>query len=353
MLDPDLVPSPLVPASETGRVEIVAVRTAGRFETLRLVRHMVGLGLSLLWLRLTRRSTPVVRAQKVRGFMEDHGGLWVKAGQLLSLRTDIFSPEMVDQLSQLAYRANGFAPEVARRVVEESIGGPIESEFVAFEELPFAAASISQVHRARLRRTGERVAIKVQRPGIDRVLARDLKLITLLLRTMKRIPSVSFIAWDGMIRELQQIVQEEVDYRYEVANLRRMRKNLRDHRVYVPKVDRRLSGRNIIVMEFVDGVLMTDYLRVLATDPARVRAWCEANDIEPRRVGSRLMRSFYRQLFEDNLFHGDLHPGNIVLLRESRFALLDLGAVGSVERKLITYYRLMVQAVNAGDYSKS
>lgn len=353
MLDPSLVPSPLVTAAEAPEIQIVPVKKPTRFETLRLVFAVFGLGAGLLWLKVTRRSTPEVRALRVRAFIEYHGGLWVKAGQLLSLRTDLFTPQMVEQLSELAYRAQGFPPEIARQVVEQSIAAPIEQVFSYYEELPFAAASISQVHRARLRSSGLLVAIKVQRPGIERILRRDLKLITSILRTMKRVPSVSYITWDGMIRELQEIVREEVDYRYEVSNLRRLRKNLKDHGVYVPAVRRRLSGRQIIVMEYIDGVLMSDYLRMEERDPARVQRWCEANDVRPRKVGSRLMRSFYRQLFEDRLFHSDLHPGNIVLLRESRLALLDLGAVGSVEKRLIDYYRMSAQAVSAGDYSKS
>ncbi|MBV8305411.1 MAG: hypothetical protein JOZ04_14465, partial [Acidimicrobiia bacterium] len=113
MLDPLLVPSPLLGAEETAPVEIVPLKAGGRFETLRLVFHLAGLGFHLLWLRVTRRGTPIVRARMVRAFMEEHGGLWVKAGQLFSLRTDVFSREMVDELSQLAYRANGFAPDVA------------------------------------------------------------------------------------------------------------------------------------------------------------------------------------------------------------------------------------------------
>jgi ubiquinone biosynthesis protein len=353
VLDPSLVPSPLVTAAETSEIQIVPVRDRERFETIRLVFAVVRLGLGLLWLKVTRRSTAEQRASRVRAFMEFHGGLWVKAGQLLSLRTDLFTTQMIDELSQLAYRAQGFPPEVARQVVERSMGAPVEKVFSYYEELPFAAASISQVHRARMRDSGMLVAIKVQRPGIERTLRRDLKLITAILRTMKRVPSVSYITWDGMIRELQEIVREEVDYRYEVANLRRLRKNLKDHGVYIPSVQRRLSGKQIIVMEYIDGVLMSDYLRVEQRDPARVHQWCKENDVRPRKVGSRLMRSFYRQLFEDRLFHSDLHPGNIVLLRESRFALLDLGAVGTIEKRLIAYYRMSAQAVSVGDYSKS
>src|SRR4051794_5112548 len=182
----------------------------------------------------------------------------------------------------------------------------------------------------RLRRDGVLVAIKVQRPGIVALLERDLSVIKMLSRLAQHMPGSSHVPWDGLVRELRRVFTEEVDYRYEVSNLRRLRKTLREHNVYVPKVYRRLSGRQIIVMELIEGVLMSDYSRIQATDPTRAASWCEENNVEPRKVGSRLMRSFYRQMFEDNVFHGDLHPGNIVLLRDSRFALIDLGSIGTL-----------------------
>jgi len=338
VLDPELIPSQLLAPSETTQVRIVPLRKTGRLETLRLFRRIIGFGFVMLWARFARRATPAERAILVRDFLEDLGGLWVKAGQMMSLRTDIFSEEVVDQLAQLAYRAHGFAPELARQIVEESIGGPIDKEFASFEELPFAAASISQVHRARLRRDGTLVVVKVQRPGIVALLERDLRAIKTVTRLARHIPGATHVPWDGLVKELRRVFTEEVDYRFEISNLRRMRKTLREHNVYVPKVFRRVSGRQIIVMELVDGVLMSDYSRVSASDPARAERWCNENNVVPRKVGSRLMRSFYRQMFEDNVFHGDLHPGNIVLLRDSRFALIDLGSIGMLEKKFLEYY---------------
>ncbi|MCB0237469.1 MAG: AarF/ABC1/UbiB kinase family protein, partial [Anaerolineae bacterium] len=152
--------------------------------------------------------------------------MWIKAGQLISLRTDLLSREMANELSQLTYLTNGFEPDIARQVVEDELGRPIEDVFDVWDAHPFAAASISQVHRARLRSNGVWVAVKVQRPGIKQVFARDLKLISRILRMMKRMPGLGFITWDGMIRELERMMTEEVDYRYETANLRRMRKLL-------------------------------------------------------------------------------------------------------------------------------
>ncbi|MEZ4766984.1 MAG: AarF/ABC1/UbiB kinase family protein [Caldilineales bacterium] len=153
--------------------------------------------------------------------------------------------------------------------------------------------------------------------------------------------------------QLQRMMAEEIDYRYETANLRRMRKLLKKHKVYVPRVYRKVSTPKVLVMEYITGVLMTDYLWAHRNDPDRLRAWCEQNNIKPRRVGSRLMRSFYRQLFEDNLFHGDLHPGNIILLRNSRFSLIDLGTVGNLEARFVRTYGTVVRTFTQGDYTKS
>jgi len=132
-----------------------------------------------------------------------------------------------------------------------------------------------------------------------------------------------------------------------------MRKSLRPHRVYVPKVFRRYCTKQVLVTEFIDGVLMTDYVRLLEDDPQRCAAWCAKNNIRPRLVARRLYNSILRQLLEDNLFHGDPHPGNIVLLRNSRIALIDFGTVGSMEREYHQKFELLIRAMAGQDYAKS
>ncbi|HEX4904976.1 MAG TPA: AarF/ABC1/UbiB kinase family protein [Acidimicrobiales bacterium] len=346
-------PTPLLAPEESTPIEIRPLQEVGRFAVLRLFLRIVVFGAGMATRRLLRRATPADTALRTREFLEDLGGLWIKAGQLISLREDLLSHEMATQLSQLSHRAHGFAPEIARKVLEDSIGSPVETEFAYYEEHPFAAASISQVHRARRRSDGVLVAIKIQRPGITKTLERDVKLIGILTQLVRRMPRVSHMDWDETMREIRRIALEEVDYRYELSNLYEIRKKLKKHKVDVPKVDRRLSNDRVIVMEYVDGVLMSHLMQVLQTDPERARRWCAENNIEMEKVGKRLLNSFYRQLFEDNLFHGDLHPGNIMLLRDSRFALIDLGTVGSVEQKLMEYYRLMSQSFNQGNYAKA
>lgn len=353
MLKKSRIPTPLTQFTGDTAITIAPPKKAGRFETTRLVFRLVQFGLLMMWGRLRGRTDPKTQAVMTRQFLEGLGGLWIKAGQLISLRSDILSPEMAGELSKLTYRTTGFDPAIARDVVEESLGRPIEEVFDSWEAHPFAAASISQVHRGRLRENGLWVAVKVQRPGIAELFARDLRLISWLLRRFRRVPSLKFMDWEGMIRELQRIMDEEIDYRYEASNLRRMRKVLRPHKVYVPKLFGRFSGKHILVMEYVTGVLMADYLAVKRTDPARLEAWCDENNVKPKRVGSRLLRSFYRQLFEDNLFHGDFHPGNIILLRDSRFCLIDMGTIGNMESRFVRNYRMVLQGFAEKDYAKA
>ncbi len=352
-LKQSLIPTRLVSDGERQPIKILPVKNSKVPRALTVLVHLLLFGLQMTWMRITRRLSAIEGATRLRVFLEDLGGLWVKAGQLISLRIDLLSPEMVQELTQLQYRAYGFTTQISRKIVQDTIGRPLEEVFDVFEDLPFAAASISQVHRAHLRHEDIWVAIKVKRPGIKSLFERDIKLITSLIKTIGRIPAVSFIAWDGMIRELNQIMREELDYRYEMGNLRRMRKILRPHKIYVPKLFIDYSGPDVIVMEMIEGLLMSDYLRIIKTNPERITAWCQENNVNTEKVGSLLMRSFYRQLFEDNLFHGDLHPGNIILLRNSHVALIDLGTVGNLEVRFVANYKAQAVAVIEQDYANA
>jgi len=350
MVKAALTPTPLLGAADLEPIEIADEVRPRRQSSLVLAFRLLGFAIGLAWRQRVQRRSEEELAARARAFLEDLGGLWIKAGQLLSLRVDLLSPAMSDQLAQLQYRTLGFDPATARAIVEEELGASIPQLFAEWEDRPFAAASLSQLHRARLR-TGEEVAVKVQRPGIEQLMRRDLGLIVWLLRRMRSVPSVSYIGWDAMIRELTRMLHEEIDYRYEVSNMRRMRKILKAHRIKVPRVHRRLSTERVIVMEFVHGVVMSEYLRVKRSDPERLARWLAENRIDPAKVGRRLMISFYRQLYEEELFHGDLHPGNIMLLRDSRIALIDFGAVGGLDPHHARTYAEMGRAIAVGDYA--
>jgi ubiquinone biosynthesis protein len=277
----------------------------------------------------------------------------MKVGQLMSLRRDVIPAAICDELAQLQHRAIGFPPEEAMRIIERELGVPIHEVFAEFDALPFAAASLSQVHAARLKKGNKDVVVKVLRPGVREKFGRDMSSLRFLARIFGQLPSLRRVRLQDALRELEEILKEETDYRYEISSMREMRTRMRGHKIYIPYVHKKLSTANVIVMERITGVLMSDYIRIRDEAPDRVEAWLKVNNIVPKVVGSRLLISFMRQLFENNLFHADLHPGNIILLRNSRIALIDLGSVGSLDREFLTLYRGLQRALAANDYGKA
>ena len=197
------------------------------------------------------------------------------------------------------------------------------------------------------------MVVKVRRPGIVEAFERDLRLLRRLVRVFDRLGLGPHMRWHDALWELEQMMREELDYRYEAANLARLRKSTKRHKVHVPRPFFGLSTRAVIVMEFVPGVLMSEYIEVAGRDPERAAAWCAANGIRPAKVARRLFVSALRQLLEDNLFHADLHPGNIMLLRDNRVALIDLGTVGTMEREFLELYLMSLSALAKKDFSQA
>ena len=353
MLKPELIPTRLVEHAERTNLPVVEPPRTTAFRNVRALFYLLDWAFTALWLKLRGRSSPVVAAARLSAFLQKMGALWVKAGQLISLRSDIFPPDFCVELAKLQYQATAFPWPIARQAIEDQLGRPLDYAFDEFEEQPFAAASISQVHRAHLKTENVWVAVKVQRPDIQQTFARDLAFFRNTFRIFKRLNILPHLRWDDMYWEIQQIVQEETDYRYEESNLRRMKKTLRKHDIYVPKVFSRYSGRRVLVMEFIHGELMSEFIRMSHEDPRRLQAWLAENKIQPELLGIRLLKSFLRQLLEDNLFHGDLHPGNIILLRNSRIAFIDLGTVGTFETSFLALYKLVIYAISSRDYVKA
>jgi ubiquinone biosynthesis protein len=353
MRRPELEPTPLGTSSEQKRIEIFDGPLSTRSDILYVLFALAGLFFKLMWLRLRGEASPKRTGQELRAVFERLGGFWMKVGQLMSLRRDVIPAAICDELAQLQHRAIGFPPEEAMRIIERELGVPIHEVFAEFDALPFAAASLSQVHAARLKKGNKDVVVKVLRPGVREKFGRDMSSLRFLARIFGQLPSLRRVRLQDALRELEEILKEETDYRYEISSMREMRTRMRGHKIYIPYVHKKLSTANIIVMERITGVLMSDYIRIRDEAPDRVEAWLKVNNIVPKVVGSRLLISFMRQLFENNQFHADLHPGNIILLRNSRIALIDLGSVGSLDREFLTLYRGLQRALAANDYGKA
>jgi ubiquinone biosynthesis protein len=353
MRRPEWEPTPLGISSEQKRIEIDHAPISIQSEVLVVARAFFGLFFRMLWLRLRGQSSPARAGRELRAVFERLGGFWMKVGQLMSLRRDVLPAALCDELSQLQHRAIGFPGEVAMRIVERELGVPIHEVFAQFDPEPFAAASLSQVHAARLIKGDKDVVVKVLRPGVRERFRRDMRALRLMARFLNYLPNMRRVRMKDALVELEEIIKEETDYRFEISNMRELRRVTRGHRVYVPRVYRKLSTNDIIVMERISGVLMSDFIRMRDEQPQRVADWLKINNIKPKQVARRLLISFMRQLFESNLFHADLHPGNIILMRNSRVALIDLGSVGSLDREFLTLYRGLQRALAQADFGKA
>jgi ubiquinone biosynthesis protein len=348
-----LIPTP-IPVDRL-RKQVSIQESRKRFSS-RKVEFAVKFGgyvLGGIWRGIRGKKTPEDEAVRLRMLFESMGALWIKVGQLISLRSDVLSQPMCEELSKLQFRSVGFPWAQAKQTIEADLKRPIEEVFESIEEIPMAAASICQVHRAKLRAGGADVIVKVQRPYVEEDLSRDLHILEILIGIFKGFGALSYLRWDSLLWELKQILLEEVDYRFEASNQRRMRKMLHKQLVYVPKLFDHLCTKRVLVMEFVPGALMSDYLDLYRNDPAKLREWLAENEIDKSKVGVRLFLCFFRQLMEENFFHADLHPGNILLLKNSRFCLIDFGSAGSIEANLLRIYTMSLTALGEGDYRRA
>ena len=359
MINKKYIPTPIVEKKNRKKVKMVEKLEARRLSTPYVIWRFLVYFLGVQIRRFTGRSDIQKTATQLREIFEEFGGFWVKVGQVLALRTDLFPDEICEQLRSLQYEAVGFPFEIARSTIESELGGPIDQIFESFDEQPLAAASIAQVHRAVLLKKKDKkkkkipVVVKVQRPGLADTFQRDLDIIKTFIKVLVYLNFASYFRWDEFVVELDKTFKEELDFRYEAANGRRMKKNLEFHKIYVPTVYQKYCKRRVLVMEFIDGVLMADYIKELLSDRAKVKRWDDENDVDRKEVGEKLYVSLLRQIFEDNLYHGDLHPGNIILLRKSKFVLIDLGSTGTLDAELRKTYLGYINALSEGDFPRA
>src|SRR5262249_52672084 len=193
-----------------------------------------------------------------------------------------------------------------------------------------------QVHRARLRQEQVWVAVKVLRPYAEATFARDVVILRRMTSWLEFLPVYPNMRWQGLCREVEEAGRRELELRFEAAALRQLQQTLPAHGVYVPEVHGTYSTRRILTMEFIHAALMADLVALKQTDPQRLAAWLEENNIQPRRLAKRLFYSIWRQILEDNFFHADLHPDNVIVLRDSRLAVIDCRSAGQLEAENLT-----------------
>lgn len=276
---------------------------------------------------------------QLRMALEDLGPTFVKLGQMLSTRPDLVPAEFAEEFKRLQDRVPPFPFAEARRILEEEAGCPLEEAFLEVNAEPLAAASIAQVHRARLL-DGSRVVLKVQRPGIERVVTSDLATLHLLVGLADRyVPEARPFDLGAIVDEFARIIRRELDFFLEASNTERFRKSFEGFAgVTVPGVRWEFTTKRLLVLEAIEGDPVDD------PEALRVRG------IDPAEVARLMARSFLKQVFEEGLFHGDLHAGNILVTPDGGVAFLDFGAVGYLSEELQECLGQLFVALISRDY---
>ncbi|HEX7817266.1 ubiquinone biosynthesis regulatory protein kinase UbiB [Dyella sp.] len=308
-----------------GLLRVASILLAYRLDELVDAAHLFR---PLKWVRplVTRRRANIdklARGERLRLAMTELGPIFVKAGQVLSTRRDLVPGDIADELALLQDQVPPFPGSQARAIVERELRAPVTERYSSFDETALASASIAQVHAATLL-DGRAVVVKVLRPGIDKKIARDIGLLRSLGELAQRWhPNADKIRPLDVVAEVEKMLENELDLQREGASASLLRRNFQDGRdLYVPEVHWDLTTAGVLTLERVYGVSADDVAAI------------EAAGIDRKALAAKGVRVFYEQVFRDNFFHADAHPGNIWVdpqrVEEPRFIALDFGIMGSL-----------------------
>ncbi len=284
-------------------------------------------------------------AKRFRLALERLGPVFIKFGQLLSTRRDLLSVEYADELARLQDRVPPFQSATAIATIEREIGRPLNAAFGTFSEQPLASASVAQVHEATLT-SGEEVVVKVIRPGIEQVIREDLALILALAKLLERLSSdARRLHLIRVVEDYEKTILAELDLLRESANTVRLRRNFESSPLlYVPKVFDDLSSVNVLVMERVKGVPISD----LAT--------LREHGTDLKKLAERGVETFFSQVFNDNFFHADMHPGNIFVdvsdPANPSYIAVDCAIIGQLTKEDQAYLARNILAFFDEDYAE-
>ena len=272
--------------------------------------------------RADRELAHLSLPERVRLALEELGPTFVKLGQVLSTRPDLVPQEFIVELEKLQSNVTPIPSDVALDTVRSELGRPIEEVFASFEEEPVAAASLAQVHRAVLK-GGNVVAVKVQRPGVEDVIEADLEIMHNLASLAERyIDEARLMDAVGIVAEFSFNIRKELDLRLEANNMRRTAHNFAgDKNLHVPEVYKELCTKRVLVMEYIDGINVSETERLVA----------EGYDLP--LIARRGVDIALKSMFEHGFFHADPHPGNIFICPNNMICLLDYGMMGTISSR--------------------
>lgn len=286
------------------------------------IGHYLEFGRRLIFRGHRARAERLTRAERLRLACADLGPTFIKLAQVLSTRPDLIPLEFAQELAKLQDQVPPFPFTQVKEIIETEFKTPLENKFASFAPTPLAAASIGQVHRARLI-SGEEVVVKVQRPGIRQLIEVDLEILFHLAMLMERhIDELARQKPTRIVEEFARVLEKEIDYEVEAANLERFAHQFLGHSyVYVPRLYRDACSSKVLTMEYVSGIKASE-IHLL-----------EQEGLDRKEIASRGADLILEQIFRHGFFHADPHPGNVFVLPGNRICYLDFGMMGSVDRK--------------------
>lgn len=269
--------------------------------------------------KILPRPTRLSLWQRIRVTCEELGPTFVKFAQIVSTREDILPPPLLEEFKKLRDHVAPIAWDAIEPVIAGELKGGIEGNFSDFNREPFACGSVGQVYKATLK-TGERVAVKVRRPGAGKAMKSDFEILEWIInQATENIPELAAYDFAGILNEIRDGVLREIDFTFEAKNAQHFDKINDDPRIFAPCVYPRLSSARVLVTEWVDG---------FAPGDKRI----------PETIARELSiaggESVFRQIFSFGFFHADPHPGNILITKDARLCFLDWGCTGTLSRKM-------------------
>jgi ubiquinone biosynthesis protein len=265
------------------------------------------------WPEIEKHTAP----ERLRLAFSELGPSFIKLAQILSSRPDLITKTYAEEFEKLQDKVPPFSAEEARKTIESELRMFIKDIFSDFDETPSAAASIAQVHNAFLK-SGEKVIVKVQRPGIRELLETDIAILGVIARLMvKYVPESKIFNPEGIVESFSKTVRKELDFVGEARNAQRIRRNFSDyHDVYIPRIYPELTSERVVVMESIEGVRVDDISGI------------DSLGFDRSEIAKKGVNAYFKMIFEDGFFHADPHPGNIFVMSDGRIGIMDFGIVG-------------------------
>jgi len=281
-------------------------------------------------------------AERIRLAMTELGPTFVKFGQLLSTRPDIIPEEFVAELEKLQDKVEPFPIEEVKQIFSLELGKDPESLFTRFEEIPIASASIAQVHRAILP-DGRKVAVKIQRPRIRRIIETDLQILEELANMFERhVPESRWYQPQKLVEQFSSTIRRELDFIAEGHAAERFRLNFEDvDTFFVPEVHWDYTSEKILTIDFIDGVKITNLEEI------------EKRGYDRKAIARNGARAILKEVFEDRFFHGDPHPGNFFVMENSVIGAVDFGIVGRLDEDTAEHLSMLLYAIVNRDVEKA